>query len=191
MLFLIYINDLPSIFKAFSFHLFAVDTNIYFKCSDIVPLQKVMNRDLRKIRKWLDANHLVKILYYSLFTLLLLMESLSRAQHINRTLILLSSLQNKTLRATTFSEVNTLRAMTFSEVNAHTTPLFSQLGILKVHDVDQFQLLSFVYACHYKLAPVHFHSYFKPSAEVHNYSTRTASRVIFFSKGNNYISVWN
>ena len=69
-----------------------------------------------------------------------------------------------------------LRVMIFSEINAHTAPLFSQLGILKVHDVHQFQLLSFVYDCHYKIAPAHFHSYFKPSSEVHNYNTRMASR---------------
>ena len=60
-----------------------------------------------------------------------------------------------------------LLIMTFSEINAHTALLFSQLGILKVHDVHQFQLLSFVYACHCRLAPVQFHSYFKPSSEVH------------------------
>ena len=66
--------------------------------------------------------------------------------------------------------------MTFSEINAHTAPLFSQLGILKVHDVHQCQLLSFVDDCHAKLAPVHFHSYFKPSFEVHNYNTRMVSK---------------
>ena len=69
-----------------------------------------------------------------------------------------------------------LRVMTFSKINAHTVPLSSQLGILKVLYVHQFQLLSFVYDCHYKLAPVHFHSYFKPSSDVHSYNTRMASR---------------
>ena len=58
MLFLIYINDLPNASNVLSFYLFADDTNIYFKSSDIVHLQKVMNRELRKVRKWLDANHL-------------------------------------------------------------------------------------------------------------------------------------
>ena len=58
LLFLIYINDLPSVSKVLSFYLFADDTNIYFKSSDIVHLQKVMNRELRKVRKWMDANHL-------------------------------------------------------------------------------------------------------------------------------------
>ena len=58
LLFLIYINDLPSMSKVLSFYLFADDTNIYFKSSDIVHLQKVMNRELRRGRKWLDVNHL-------------------------------------------------------------------------------------------------------------------------------------
>ena len=52
--------------------------------------------------------------------------------------------------------------MNFSEINAPTAPLFSQFEILKVHDFQQFQLLSFEYDCHYKLAPVYFHSYFNP-----------------------------
>ena len=55
---LIYINDIPSVYKVLLFYIFTDDTNIYFKSSDIVHLQKVMNRELRKVRKWLDANHL-------------------------------------------------------------------------------------------------------------------------------------
>ena len=58
LLFLIYINDLPSVSKVLSLYLFADDTNIYFKSSDIVHLQKLMNRGLRKVKKWLDRNHL-------------------------------------------------------------------------------------------------------------------------------------
>ena len=75
-------------------------------------------------------------------------------------------------------------------MNAHTVLLFSQLGILKVHDVHQFQLLSFVYDCHYKIAPAHFHSYFKPSSEVHNYIILAwPAGVIFFSKGKIHFSM--
>ena len=55
-MFLIHINDLPSVFKVLSFYLFADETNICFKSSDIVHLQKVMNREFRKVRKWLGAN---------------------------------------------------------------------------------------------------------------------------------------
>ena len=57
-LFLIYINDLPTVSRLLSFCLFADDTNICFTSSDLLTLQKVMNRELKKVKKWLDANQL-------------------------------------------------------------------------------------------------------------------------------------
>ena len=49
LLFLIYINDLPYVSKYLSFFLFADDTNIYFKHHDLIQLQKIMNRELKKV----------------------------------------------------------------------------------------------------------------------------------------------
>ena len=46
LLFLLYINDLPSISKKLTFYLFADDTNIYFESSDLLHLQKTVNKEL-------------------------------------------------------------------------------------------------------------------------------------------------
>ena len=58
LLFLIFVNDLPNVSKHLTFSLFADDTNIYFESSDLLQIQKVVNRELRKVRKWLEANTL-------------------------------------------------------------------------------------------------------------------------------------
>ena len=58
LLFLIFINDLPNVSKHLIFYLFADDTNIYFESTDLLQIQKVVNRELQKVRKWLEANRL-------------------------------------------------------------------------------------------------------------------------------------
>ena len=58
LLFLIYIKDLPNVSKFLSFFVFAYDTNIYFKSHDLTRLQKIMNREPKKVKKWPDANRL-------------------------------------------------------------------------------------------------------------------------------------
>ena len=65
--------------------------------------------------------------------------------------------------------------MTFNKMNTHTNPISTQLEFLKIEDIRQFQLLSFVYDCLNKPAPVFFHDYFTPSSEWHTYSTRLVS----------------
>ena len=51
-------NDLPNVSKVLRFYLFADDTGIYFDSTDLITLQKVVNRELRGVRKWLEANRL-------------------------------------------------------------------------------------------------------------------------------------
>ena len=65
--------------------------------------------------------------------------------------------------------------MTFNKMNAHTNPIFIQLEFLKIEDIRQLQLLSFVYDCLNKTPPVFLHDYFTPSSERHTYNTRLAS----------------
>ena len=50
LLFLIFINNLPNVSKFLQFYLFADDTNIYYELSDLFNIQKILNRELRKVR---------------------------------------------------------------------------------------------------------------------------------------------
>ena len=58
ILFLIYINDLPNASEKLKFYLFADDANIYFESSALSNLIKIVNRELRSVNRWLDANKL-------------------------------------------------------------------------------------------------------------------------------------
>ena len=59
LLFLLYINDLPKISSKLTFFLFADDTNIYYESSSLLDIQKSVNKELRKVGKWLESNRLV------------------------------------------------------------------------------------------------------------------------------------
>ena len=58
LLFLVYINDLPNASKKLNFYLFADDTNIYCESKDFSNLLKIVNKELRSMKRWLDANKL-------------------------------------------------------------------------------------------------------------------------------------
>ena len=58
LLFLIYIIDLPNASKKLTFYLFADDTNIHYESKDLSNLTNVVNKELRLVKKWLDANKL-------------------------------------------------------------------------------------------------------------------------------------
>ena len=58
LLFLLYINDLPNISNKFIFYLFADDTNIFFECSNLDKLEKIVNKEIKKLVTWLNANRL-------------------------------------------------------------------------------------------------------------------------------------
>ena len=58
LLFLIYINDLPLSSSRLDFYLFADDTNIYYEAESLHHLQNVVNKELKKVKIWLDVNKL-------------------------------------------------------------------------------------------------------------------------------------
>ena len=79
----------------------------------------------------------------------------------------------------------TVKVMTFNKQTASSTPIFSDLEFLKIDDIRQFQLLSFVCGCQNKLAPAFFHSFFVQCAQIHSYSTRLASHGDLFLERKN------
>ena len=58
LLILIFINDLPAVCKKLKLYLFADYTNIYFESDKLDLLEKTMNKELRKVDKWLTTNRL-------------------------------------------------------------------------------------------------------------------------------------
>ena len=58
LLFILYINDLPNISNELSFHLFADDTNIFFKANNLDTLQTTVNREMSKLVNWVNSNRL-------------------------------------------------------------------------------------------------------------------------------------
>ena len=75
--------------------------------------------------------------------------------------------------------------MTFNKQTAHSTPIFATIQLLKIDDIRQLQLLTFVYDCLNKLAPTYFHHYFVKCSQMHSYSTRLASRGDLFLERKN------
>lgn len=60
ILFSLYINDLPSVIRHCSYHLFADDVQLYFNCQNfnIETIERMINEDLESIRKWSEKHSL-------------------------------------------------------------------------------------------------------------------------------------
>ena len=69
-----------------------------------------------------------------------------------------------------------IRIISFSEPKSHSEPLFKSLSLLKLNDVIELQILSFVYQRSHRLLPHCFSEYFKFTSSVHSYSTRQSSK---------------
>ena len=56
LLFIIYINDSPKVSKYLSFSLFGDDSNVYYEFDDMKTLNHIINRELLKVKSWLEEN---------------------------------------------------------------------------------------------------------------------------------------
>ena len=241
LLSLMFINDLPNVSKHLTFYLFEDDTNIYFESSDLSYIQKIANRELRKVRKWLEANRLalnidktnfvifhsqrqrltehivlkigrkkIKEESYVKFLGIMLDANLSWKIHLAelskklaRTAELFYKIRHyaptdtltllyhsifapflsyglsvwgltypSLLEPITVLQEKILKIMSFSEINASSGPLFDRLQILKLNDMFQLQVTSFVYECANNIASAYFRNYFTKINTIHGINTR-------------------
>ena len=245
LLFLIYINDLPQSSSKLAFYLFADDTNIYYEDENLTLLQRTVNKELKKVKMWLDVNKLslnidktnfvifksprhsfndisnikignlpVKKTCYVKFLGILLDENLSWKYHLTELSKKLARTCGMFFKVRHFLPIDVLiclynslfspflqygilvwgltyetyinpvfllqkrviRAISFEHFTSHSTPIFFGLKILKLHDLFQLKLLSFVYESVLKISPVCFHNFFKSVESVHQYGTRQAGK---------------
>ena len=65
-----------------------------------------------------------------------------------------------------------VRIITFSGYRDHTDPLFYELGLLKISDINKYVLGKFMYHWYTKQIPCLFNSLFQSVRDVHEYDTR-------------------
>ena len=245
LLFLIYINDIPNTSSKLAFYLFADDTSIYFESGNLEQLQKVVNCELKHVKKWLDANKLAlnvdktnfvifhspqKSLYENItikfgkqhvkkakhikFLGLLLDENLSwkhhlselskklartcgiffKVRHLLPTNVLVSlyyslfasflqygivvwGLTYDTyIKPIFILQKKVVRAITFNNFSAPSAPIFLTLRLLKLQDLFDMKLLTFVYEAVNKSSPSCFHEFFDVLSQVHQHDTRQARK---------------
>ena len=232
-------------FKKLNFYLFADDTNIYCESKDLSNLLKIVNKELRSIKRWLDANKLslnidktnyiifhsssrnvpsdstikigkkqIKRVKFVKFLGLLLDEHLSWKYHLSElskklartcgiffkirnllpldvllclyNALFLSFLQyGLIVWGQTFAsyidpifklQKKAVRAISFQPRLSPSFPIFKDLKLLKLSEIFELRLLTFVYDSVNKTSPCCFHDFFLFSSSVHQYSTRQASQ---------------
>ena len=73
-----------------------------------------------------------------------------------------------------------MRIITFSRFDEHSTPLFKLLNIIKLCDLVQLQIASFMFKFHNNLLPPYFNGFFTNLEQVHNYNTRAAANQSYY-----------
>ena len=69
-----------------------------------------------------------------------------------------------------------LKGISFEHHTSPSAPIFSDLKILRLHNLIQLKFLGFVYDCVNKTDPPYFHSFFALVESVHQYGARQASK---------------
>ena len=77
-----------------------------------------------------------------------------------------------------------IRIITNSPYRSHTTPLFYQLKLLKLQDINTIQIAEFMYKIRHHLLPTHFEGYFSQCSDTHSYPTRNAKNNFYVAQRN-------
>ena len=70
-----------------------------------------------------------------------------------------------------------IHTITFAKWNAHTEPLFSNLRLLKLHDINMRQTSCLIYKSRHGLLPPQFCNLFVLNSEVHHHDTRNKNLI--------------
>ena len=70
-----------------------------------------------------------------------------------------------------------IRTITFAKLNAHSDPIFEQLKVLKLKQINIFQTCYFVYKSLHNLLSSQFSNFFTINNEIHHYNTRAAYKI--------------
>ena len=143
---------------------------------------------LCRIRFYVNQTHL-KMLYNSLIYPYLHYGNIVWANNYPTRLDKLFKLQKKVLRI-----------ITFSPYTAPSLPLFTQLNLLNIYQINDFLIGSFSFSLSNKVLPLYFSDFCLENAQVHEYNTRnskqlhkTYNRTNYgkYSTRNKIIDFWN
>ena len=84
-----------------------------------------------------------------------------------------------------------IRIISFSDPKSHSEPLFKSLNLLGLNDVNESQILSFVYHWSCRLLPPCFSKYFNFTSSVHSYSTRQSCNRNLYVASVNTTQYWS
>ena len=120
---------------------------------------------LSKIRYYVNRNILLQLYYSLIYPFLTYGLSISGKTY------------NSTLRPLIILQKRAIRTITFSVPDEHSEPLFKELEILKLTDLND-ALLTYHY--HHNLLPSSFENIFQTVASIHSYNTRLASKSTYY-----------
>ena len=117
-----------------------------------------------KVRHLLPTNVLVS-LYYSLF-----------ASFLQYGIVVWGLTYDTYIKPIVILQKTVIRAIVFKTLSTPSTPIFLELHLLKLHDLFEMKLLTFVYESVNKLSPPCFHEFFYMLTQIHQHDTRQAGK---------------